>query len=193
MKKVLFLAVMLVASLSMQAQNAKGEFALKPMIGVNFANLTDTDADMKVGMSVGAEVEYGITDRVGLTGGLLFSMQGIKGEYDNYTDAKLKLNYINVPILANIYLLPGLALKAGIQPGFMVTSKLKAESGDIDASIDVKDACNTVDFTIPIGISYEISNLVLDARYNCGVSKAIEDADSRNSVFMLTVGYKFRL
>lgn len=90
-------------------------------------------------------------------------------------------------------MLPGLALKAGIQPGFMVTSKLKAESGDIDASVDVKDACNTVDFTIPIGISYEISNLVLDARYNCGVSKAIEDADSRNSVFMLTVGYKFRL
>lgn len=85
---------MLVASLSMQAQNAKGEFALKPMIGVNFANLTDTDADMKVGMSVGAEVEYGITDRVGLTGGLLFSMQGIKGEYDEYADAKLKLNYI---------------------------------------------------------------------------------------------------
>lgn len=47
--------------------------------------------------------------------------------------------------------------------------------------------------SIPVGLSYEISNVVLDARYNWGVTKAFDGLDSKNSVFQVTIGYKFQL
>ena len=41
-----------------------------------------------------------------------------------------RLNYLNIPILANFYVTKGLALKAGIQPGFLIGSKLRVRSND---------------------------------------------------------------
>ena len=48
-------------------------------------------------------------------------------------------------------------------------------------------------FAIPVGVSYEYESFVVDARYNIGVTKALKDADSRHSVFSITLGYKFAL
>ena len=47
-----------------------------------------------------------------------------------------------------------------------------------------------------MGVSYEFRNFVLDARYNLGATKILKGADarsSRNSVFMITLGYRFNL
>ena len=43
-----------------------------------------------------------------------------------------------------------------------------------------------------MGISYEFSNFIIDARYNLGLTKVMKDPapSSKNSVIMLTVGYK---
>ena len=58
------------------------------------------------------------------------------------------------------------------------------------------------DFSIPMGLSYEINGLVFDARYNLGLSKIVGgfkyegvkvQPDDKNSVFQLTIGYKFTL
>ena len=50
-----------------------------------------------------------------------------------------------------------------------------------------------MDFSIPVGISYEYNNFVVDGRYNFGVTKIIDGFDSKNSVFQITLGYKFDL
>ena len=81
-------------------------------------------------------------------------------------------------------------IKAGIQPGFLMSAKY----GDVDT----KDAYKSFDLSVPLGLSYEISDFVIDARYNLGVSnimdkdlsKALGDPKVHNSVIMLTVGYK---
>ena len=52
---------------------------------------------------------------------------------------------------------------------------------------------NKVDLTIPVGLSYEFCNVVVDARYNWGLTKVIKEQKVRNSVFQFTVGYKFEL
>ena len=51
----------------------------------------------------------------------------------------------------------------------------------------------TVDLSIPIGLSYEFSNFVIDGRYNWGLTKVAKDSDSKNSVFQNTLGYKLPL
>ena len=119
-------------------------------------------------------------------------MQGCKYE-ESGVDVTLKNDYINIPVLANVYVAPGLALKAGIQPGFKVNSKAKVKAGNTSVTKDLEDSFKSFDFSVPVGISYEYMNVCLDARYNIGVTKVMEDTDSKNSVFQLTLGYKFSL
>ena len=42
-------------------------------------------------------------------------------------------------------------------------------------------------------LSYEFSNVVIDGRYNWGLTKVWKDGEAKNSVFQITVGYKFSL
>ena len=48
----------------------------------------------------------------------------------------------------------------------------------------------TFDFAVPVGLSYEYKNLVIDARYNIGLTRMVEDDESRNRTFQFTIGYK---
>lgn len=190
MKKLLLMLALCGSMLTANAQREVGTLTLKPMVGMTVASLTNSDgAKAKVGLAAGAEFEYQVSDKFSLTAGAVYSMQGAKAD-NNIT---IKLEYINVPILANYYVANGLAIKAGIQPGF----KTKAQSKGI-ISNDYQDieSVKSVDFSIPVGVSYEISDFVIDARYQFGltkVSKFDDDASAKNSVFMFTVGYKFDL
>ena len=76
------------------------------------------------------------------------SLQLSKGaKIKDYHSIRLKLGYINIPIMAKFYPVKGLALGAGIQPGFMTSAKWD--------DLDYKDACNTFDFSIPLSVAYE--------------------------------------
>lgn len=191
MKKLFLMAVMALATVSSFAQHAVGTFTIQPKVGLSLANVTKGDGDIRVGAVAGAEFEYQVSDIFSLSAGALYSMQGCKGEVEGI-DATVKLDYLNIPILANVYVAKGLAVKLGIQPGFNVTSKVSAENGGTKVSTEL-DGIESVDFSIPIGLSYEINNFVIDGRYNLGVSKIMDGSDSKNSVFQLTLGYKFAL
>lgn len=195
MKKIMLMAAFMVAAISANAQNAVGEVTLKPMVGMTIANVTNADGDSKIGLAAGVEAEYGLSNNFGITGGVVYSMQGSK--YDSEIagvkySCKDNLDYINIPILANYYIVPGLAIKAGIQPAFNVRAKAKAEAMGKELETD-NDAIKSFDFSIPVGLSYEYCDFVLDARYQWGLTKIADESDSKNSVFMISLGYKFAL
>lgn len=194
MKKMFLAAAMMLVSVATFAQNAVGQITIQPKVGLNIANITDADdADARIGLAAGAEFEYGVTDMIGVSAGLVYSMQGYKFSEGNY-DTTVKLDYLNVPILANVYVAPGLAVKLGVQPGFKLSSKVKIEGSgtSIEGESD-DDGVKGFDLAIPVGVSYQYQNIVLDARYNWGVTKVFDDGDSKNSVFQITLGYKFSL
>jgi hypothetical protein len=63
-------------------------------------------------------------------------------------------------------------------------------------STSITDVCKSVDFGIPLGLSYEYKNVVLDARYFFGLTKIdkTDNPDSaRNQYLSITLGYKFNL
>ena len=185
MKKLLLVAVMVLTSAMTFAQQKEGSLTIQPKVGLNIASLTDfDDSDPRFGVVAGAEFMYQATDMVGLSFGALYSMQGAK--YDKSTT---KLDYINIPILANVYVAPGFAVKLGLQPGFNVNSKFKTKINGNSLEADTK----TVDLSIPIGLSYEFNNFVIDGRYNWGVTKVAKHSDCKNSVFQITLGYKLPL
>ena len=222
------IAAMMVAAISAnaqnEAQNEVGQLTLKPTVGLNIASMTKgEDTKVRPGFVAGVEAEYGVSENFGVQFGLLYSQQGVKGkntgfgeldfdENDNVVggwafsgDATMKLDYINIPILAQYYPVKGLALKAGIQPGFNVFKKVKLDgtlsqagvqggnTRTVNESYKIKEGVKGFQFAIPVGVSYEYANFVFDARYNIYLTKALKDSDSRHSVFSFTLGYKFAL
>lgn len=192
MKKILLMAVVMLASVASYAQQAVGTFTLQPKIGMNVASLTKCDGcDPRIGLAAGVEAEYQATDIFSVSAGLIYSMQGNKAKEEGVT-LTTKLDYINIPILANVYVTKGLAVKLGVQPAFNVSDKQKLSGGK--ASVEAEDVgAESFDFSIPVGLSYEYNNVVFDARYNFGVTNIAEGGDAKNSVFQITLGYKFAL
>ena len=121
MKKLIlfFTIVFCVADLS--AQNQIGKLSIKPMAGVNLSNFSNATQDvysMMVGLTGGAELEYGVNPWLGLSLGLVYSQQGAKIDgtldgmiIDGYSNSrltntsmegKLECNYLSVRLMANI-------------------------------------------------------------------------------------------
>ena len=195
MKKMMMIAVMMVATLAASAQQEVGTWSVTPKVGFNLANITDADdADMKFGLVAGADLTYQLSDVFAVSAGAFYSVQGAKSKMkiggETY-DLTAKLDYINVPILANYYVIPGLAIKAGIQPGFNVKHKGEYETHGSSYEGDIEHF-KSFDLAIPLGLSYEFSDFVIDARYNLGLTKIYdaEGSSSKNSVFQFTIGYK---
>ncbi len=203
MKKLMMIAAMMIAAISANAQNEVGQITLKPTVGMNIATMTKMeDSKVRIGLIAGVEAEYGVAENFGISAGVLYSMQGVKFKEreDGATATETeKLDYINIPILAQFYPMKGLALKAGIQPGFKVSAKqsLQATSGSTTLTdSETLDGVKGFQFAIPVGISYEYASFVLDARYNIYLTKALKsewESNSRHSVFSITLGYKFAL
>ena len=208
MKKFMMMVAMAFATLTASAQAEAGTLTLKPLVGMNLANVTKLDGNStKVGIAAGAELEYMLSDNFSLSAGAIYSQQGTKFDWsyeDEKANFKLNMDYINVPILANYYVAKGFAIKAGIQAGFKANAKCKLDM-DTQVMEDIvneyinpytkalEDAVKGFELSIPVGLSYEISDFVIDARYNFGVTKVLDGDDCKNSVFQFTVGYKFAL
>ena len=179
------MAVALITATSMFAQPEAGTFTLQPSAGVAIATLSGDGTKAKVGFQGRFEGAYQMTDAFAVSVGLGCSQYGAK---EDGTNTKKNLAYITVPVLANYYLVNGLAVKTGVEVGF----KSSAESKNGDEKEDI-EGVKSVIMSIPVGASYEYKNVVLDARYNIGVTKAFKEGDAKQSAFVVTLGYKFKL
>ena len=180
MKKVL-LSIAALFTVATYASAQETGFGFGPKVGINLSNQTLFDGDYKTGLTAGVFADYRFSNLFALSADVLYSRQGAKGD-----DAKIKTDNLNIPILANFYLVKGLAVKAGVQPGFL-----------LGANDGMKDAFKTFDLAVPVGVSYDFNcGLILDARYNIGVTKVAkaeysDDSKIRNSVFAVTAGWRF--
>ena len=191
MKKIVLAAAIMMASVSAFAQHSAGDITLQARLGFCAADFNNTsDTKTRVEMVVGPEMEYFMTDRFSLGAGINYAQQGAELKD---TEVTYKIDYVNMPITANFYVVKGLALRAGLQPGINVNAKI--EAGDVEKDMD--DAVKGFDLAIPVGLSYEYRHFVVDARYTFGLTKIFDtkevDLDSKNLTFQLSLAYKFNL
>ncbi|MBO7138121.1 MAG: PorT family protein [Bacteroidaceae bacterium] len=196
--KSIIAASLLMSAASAFAQREAGTLSFQPKIGMNIAYYTNApDTRPRLGIAAGAELEYQIVKKFSVSGGLVYSWQGAKEDADTYAGsitATYKTDYINFPILANVYLAKGLAVKFGIQPAVNIKSSYELSTSVRDGSLsDVGININTFDFAIPVGLSYEFKKFVIDARYNIGVTRLVDGDDSKNRVAQITFGIKYDL
>jgi hypothetical protein len=214
MKKLIIITVIVLFGFStVYAQDIN--FGAKA--GVNFASITgdDTDdLDGRTSFHVGIVAEIVISDKFSVQPELVYSNQGATSE-DSYTEeginimeeGTVKLDYINLPVMAKFYVGEGFSLEAGPQIGFLMNSeiemKLTANGAGISESIsvteDLKDYVKGIDFGVNFGVGYKMENgLNFGARYNLGLSDGNDDPEFfesntsfKNSVIQVSVGYFF--
>ncbi len=173
----------------------------------------------KPGLMAGLDVEYQITDILAVSAGAYYSQQGTKyDDVDEYHDITTKnwrevrkwkehYDYVNIPVMLSAYVYKNLALKVGAQLGINTNGKMeytnipfsRTQSGEIQRGnlykVENDILLKKMEFSIPVGISYEYMNVILDARYNIGLTNVnkYDGSTNRNSVFTVNVGYRFSL
>ena len=181
-------SLLMIGSVSAQSVN----FGIKGGLNVYNVSVDDeSEYDSKTGLHVGFLGHIHLNKQWALQPELLYSAQGAKFT-SNGIESKLKLDYINVPILFQYMFDNGFRLEAGPQVGFLVGAKTEAN----DVSVDVKDQLKGVDFSLGLGLGYihVPSGFGVDARYNLGLSNISEDDDNKsmNRGFQLGIFYQFQ-
>ena len=176
----------------------------------------------QAGFMGGADVEYRATEYVGVSLGAYYARLGYRyADYEQLVDADKKqykgiknhhadIGYIQVPLMLKGYVTQQFVVMAGVQAGFRCgdakysleeTALVKNKDGSTDykdtKTMDGKLATKSVNITIPVGISYEYMNVILDARYNIGLTHVDDipgySTHSKNNFMTFTVGYRFTL
>lgn len=193
MKKLLFFtAIVLFGFTYVSAQDIN--FGAKA--GVNFTTITGDDLDSfssRTAFHLGFVAEIGITETFSFQPELLYSAQGSDYSEDSF-EGSLKVDYLNLPLMAKFYVAEGFSLEAGPQVGFLLSAKDVYD----DEEDDWSDITKGIDFGLNFGVGYKLeSGLNFGARYNLGLSDMNDDPDSqadsafKNSVVQAYVGFFF--
>lgn len=110
-----------------------------------------------------------------------------------------RLSYIDLPVLAKVFITPGFYLFAGPQVSFLVSGKARAEAGALGFTaykqdFDIKSQLRTVDFAAAGGLGYQFSSgLGLSAGYDYGLTSLDSGNrfDAQNRVIKASINYSF--
>lgn len=210
MRKYIFVLSFLFSGIFIYAQElhygVKGGLNVSTMLG----DVDGTKA--RTSFHAGAVLEISLNDKFSIQPEVLFSAQGVKEKYSEYaygytlkSDSKLKMNYLNIPIMAKYYVIEGLSIEAGPQIGILLSAKADADqkvyyNGTIEEAIslsevNVKDSFKGIDLGLNFGIGYKLDfGLAFNARYNLGLTNINDDfidGKIRNGVFQFSAGYFF--
>ena len=185
---------------------AELEYGINSVLGLSFGLIYSQE---------GAKVD-------GKLDGMVIDENGDTWMTSTSMDGKLNCSYLNLPLMANFHIpaVKGLTYKVGFQVGILTSDKMSAEgmivmlnsnyfpsssytiiddrrpNQIVGYKTEMSDVCKSIDFGLPIGLSYEYKNIVLDARYYFGLTQ-IDKTDNpdtaRNQYLSITLGYKFHL
>ena len=201
MKKSIF--VIAIALFGFTQMNAQEYVVFGAKGGVNFTNMTSDGFDennSRTGFHLGLLAEVPLTDRISLQPEVLYSTQATKTATSvflgNSVTRDYQLDYIQVPVLAKIYLIEGFSLEVGPSFNFLANEEVKRTAGSTSATTDT-DFGSSFEFGGALGASYKFrGGFFGSARYTQGFTDAFDsdnwDGDAvKNNGFQLGVGMMF--
>lgn len=179
--KIKFLVIATLFSTIVFAQENNSYFGIKA--GYNLSSLRSGDVDNRNGFHVGVYGEHQINNNVSFQPELIYSQLGFK-DGDNQ---KIKLDYIQIPLMFKAYILKPLYVELGPQVG--VTISKKEETDFIIGTSTKTSEPNTFDWGINGGVGFAINpGVTIGLRYYYGLSSAYKDLDEFNTLFQAFVG-----
>lgn len=182
--------------MTVSAQTKEGEWYSSSWIGAGMSTFAGDieDAKSRFALALNSEIGYNVTDWLAPSVGLTNTYQGVGYSVIN---KNLYMDILSVPLLLNFSAGP-ITLKAGIQPDFILSARMDGTS--------YTDQLKTVSFSVPLALNWNFATdsdgdlWFVELRYHLGLTKMNKDVmftngwrtpgSIRNSVVMLTVGYK---
>ncbi|MGH2665843.1 porin family protein [Flavobacterium sp.] len=179
MKKVIFSIILVLFTVNFGHAQV---FRLGVKAGLNYANFQGStlQTDAITSYHAGLVGEIKIIDAFSLQPEVLYSTQG--ASYKNAVEEfKSELGYVSVPVLVKINLGKTVSIDVGPQFSFLLSKK-------IDTSTDI----NEFDFALAGGLGFKLTeNFFIQGRYTLGLTEIDKNADFKNSVGQLSVGFMF--
>lgn len=201
MKKTLLIIALTILTITAVKSQNKIQFGVKG--GINFTNMTSDfiyDKEFKTGFHIGLLAEIPFSSKFSIQPEILYSRQGTKGFTTYYyipypgaptpdpVNSEYKFDYIQIPILAKIYLIKSMSLEIGPSFNFLVN-----DENITDTSTNT-DFGENFEFSLVLGLSYKIkSNFITSVRYTNGFTSAFDNdyIESANYGFQIGLGYLF--
>jgi outer membrane protein W len=196
MKKIIALILIMISGINVFGQQASAGIKA----GANFSSLSNVDAAKTLtGLTAGGFFVYSIVEHFGVSADVLYSGEGAKfsNQYSTAsqvvnTETNLRLNYIRVPLLANVFfgqlgdrIRPKICL--GPNFGFLMSVKNKTTVTTLEGNVlneettTVKDKNGYAGFDLSAivgaGINYRMNDktwLNLELKYNVGATDVNE-------------------
>lgn len=169
------------------------EYALNPSNGMGF------HGGLAVNLHFGRRTEYayGGTGLWGVQVEALYSQRTIKTDFED-----LKFNCLEVPVLAQYYILPSLCIEAG--PTFVTTLSSSPDEIFIQRFEDTPTSITDLtiktgeikafDVMLSAGVGYKHkSGFTASARYNLGMSELAGNFTGKVSTVSVSIGWLFNV
>ncbi len=177
----------------------------------NLMDLTSgaTSKKMREGFHVGGYIAIPVAPGFEIEPGLQYSQKGtrITGKLPisqvDFLNATVvltnKAEYIDLPVLARVYVGEGFNFFAGPQVSYLVSNKVEAKAGALGFNAlnrewDMKNGFREVDVALTGGLGYQFSNgFNVSASYDYGLTSIDQNASFKtfNRVAKASIGYSF--
>ncbi|WP_276497287.1 porin family protein [Pontibacter litorisediminis] len=165
--------------------------------------------EMRTGFHVGTYLSIPVAPGFEIEPGLQYSQKGmvLKGkvplEQFDFLNANVtltnKAEYLDLPVLAKVYVGEGFYIFAGPQVSYLLSNKVAAEAGALgfkalNQEWDMKSGFRELDVAVTGGLGYRFANgLNISAGYDYGVNSidSRNNFDTFNRVIKASVGYTF--
>ncbi|MEN8248979.1 MAG: porin family protein [Bacteroidota bacterium] len=201
--RYLHLLMLIPLAASLQAQNIT--YGVKAGLNLNNLNISPEEdppaPKLRPGIHFGVFLQYNLTEAISIHPEISVSTQGAN-DRDPEVDQRVKLTYVNIPVLVKYQLPVGVNLFAGPQIGFLVGGTFEEEekgSGEQD-NYQARDYYKGTDFSFGFGAGYSLDmGIDINIRYNLGLSDNNNDSQGdafydpeqqiRSQVFQISVHY----
>ena len=186
MKKLSLIVLFAISGILNSIEAQEINYGLKA--GLNMSNLSGVQDDTNnlISFHAGIFAKINFSEKFAFQPELLYSKQGTENQE---VDAKVKLDYLTMPIMVKYYLGDKFSLEAGPQMSFLLNDKAVFNNSDLP---DFETDAESFDFGFNIGLGLDLTkNLVTQLRYNFGITTVVENPDVKTSVLQVSLGYKF--
>jgi hypothetical protein len=205
MKKELLIIGLTIFSFTLL--HAQKKYYLGIRGGINFSNMTTGDSyekSGKTGTNIGLLAEISFCDKFSIQTEILFSIQGANTHlamdgvpYPGNPSilpisAEYKFNYVQIPVLAKVYLIKKLSFEIGPSFNFLTKGEQTSEL------YTAENIGNKFEFSGILGLSYKINKRIfVSSRYFRGFSNVLKSNElyyfgqAKNFGFQLDMGYLF--
>ncbi len=203
----LFILAVSVCSSATYAQSRQ-RWSFGPRAGLNLSNFRGDVQNTKLlpGFYAGLGAMYSDDSRFGFSVDALYSQRGARfdvpaSQFNVPIKADIRVNYIEVPVLARYFLTDGGSFRPNIFVGPSVAlrtgAKTTNKSGSNSTTTDSKEFYRPAELGLSAGFQLNFragdrQRLTVDARYTLGLTDITEDAtEVRNSTISVGLGYSF--